>query len=172
MFENSYMALANRVLLKRFSMNGNGGVSEEKSANFIICHSFFVIMMLNRGQDGVDNKMLYEFQQTLDRKIDRNSSYQFISGEFARISKSGRLGRFYSCLRNYRLKKRVSGHIDVIKEFGPKDIVMKNITMRIDEKIELKLKLSNAVVTGFVFGVNGDFSYFASYCELKLLNTQ
>lgn len=133
---------------------------------------FFVIMMLNRGQDGVEKKMLFEFQQTLDHKIDRNSSYQFISGDFEGVSRSGRLGRFYSCLRNYRLKTRVSGHIDVINGLGPKDIVFKDITIRIDRQIELRLKLSNAVVTGFVFGVNGDFAYFSSYCDLKLLNTQ
>ncbi|KUI97040.1 hypothetical protein [Vibrio sp. MEBiC08052] len=137
----------------------------------IVAIPFFALLAFDFMEESkVDKKILFEFQQTLDHKIDRNSSYQFISGAYEGISKSGRLGSFYSCLRNYQLKKHVGGHIDVIKGLEPKDIVIKNVTILIDRKIELRLELSNAVVTGFVFGVNGDYSRFASYCDLKLLN--
>ncbi|MDW6002146.1 hypothetical protein [Vibrio mangrovi] len=122
--------------------------------------------------DGVDNKMLYEFQQTLDRKIDRNSSYRFTSGGFNGISKSGKIGKFYSCLRKYQLVKRVNRNIPEMMGLDPEDIITKNIIMLIDGQIELELELSNAVVTRFIFGMNGDYSYFASYCDLKLLNIQ
>ncbi|MDW6002142.1 hypothetical protein [Vibrio mangrovi] len=123
-------------------------------------------------EDEVDKKMLYEFQQTLDRKISRSSSYQFTSGEFEEVPESGRLGYFYSCLRDFQLDRNAHWNIPDRMGLDPKDIVSKNVTILIDGQTKLKLELSNSVVTRFVFGVNGDYSHFASYCDLKLLNTQ
>ncbi|MDW6002147.1 hypothetical protein [Vibrio mangrovi] len=132
---------------------------------------FFVIMMLNRGQDGVDNKMLYEFQQTLDRKIDRNSSYRFTSGGFNGISKSGKIGKFYSCLRKYQLVKRVHRNIPEMMGLDPEDIHTSFIHILVDDYFELRMQLANSVVTNFYFGPEDSSSRFSIYCDIDLLNS-
>ncbi|WNJ96891.1 hypothetical protein RND59_07455 [Vibrio ruber] len=137
----------------------------------IIAIPFFALLAFDFTEESkVDKTMLFEFQQILDHKINRNSSYQFVSGAYEGIPKSGRLGKFYSCLRQYQLFKHVRRDIPEMMGLKAQEIVTRSITMQIDNQLELQLELSNAVVTGFVFGVNGDYSRFASYCELKLLN--
>ncbi len=76
----------------------------------IVAIPFLTLLAFDLTQESkVDKTMLFEFQQILDHKINSNSSYQFVSGGYEGIPKSGRLGKFYSCLRQYQLKKHVGG---------------------------------------------------------------